>query len=266
MTSHAVHPVAVVVESAAAAEPAVIKRAETLAGELGVSLAGFWPASDQMPLPPLVLVVGQRRIGLQETAVEAAGPVYVDFLHGAEGHRRTSLAGRQPLARAVGRGARTVVDATAGLARDAFQLACLGYHVTAIERSTVLVALVSDGIARAREHGSPELLDALDRLTLCVGDARDVLACLPEETRPDVVYLDPMYPPARKSLPKKEMRICRLLVGDDADAAELLAKARRVAIQRVLVKRHPHTESLATDTVASVLGKQVRYDIYGPLP
>ena len=265
MALHEANSVAVTVESAVAGEPGVMARAAALAKELGVTLAGTWPLMEQTPLFRLALIVGQRRIDLRETSSEAAGPVYVDFLHGAQGHRRTSLSGRQPLARAVGRDARTVVDATAGLARDAFQLACLGYRVTAIERSPVLVALVRDGIERAREHGSAELLGALDRLTLHAGDAREVLASLPDEARPDVVYVDPMYPPTRKALPKKEMRICRLLVGDDADAADLLAVARRVATQRVVVKRHPHTEPLASDPVGGIAGKQVRYDIYGSL-
>lgn len=260
------NPVVVLVDSAAAAEPDLAARAVALAEELGVPLAGFWPLATETGRPPLVLVVGQGRLELRATSADTVGPVFVDFLHGAEAHRRTSLSGRQPLARAVGPNARTVVDATAGLARDAFQLACLGYRVTAIERSSVLVALVRDGIERGRAHGSPGLREALDRLELCAGDAIELLASPRDMARPDVIYVDPMYPPSRKSLPKKEMQLCRLLVGDDADAADLFAVARRVAAQRVVVKRHPHTDPLAPGSVASIAGRQVRYDVYGPLP
>ncbi|MCH7690987.1 MAG: class I SAM-dependent methyltransferase, partial [candidate division Zixibacteria bacterium] len=63
----------------------------------------------------------------------------------------------------------------------------------------------------------------VDRITLLQGDSCDVLHNLSHEARPDVVYIDPMYPSSRKAaLAKKEMRVCRRLVGDDDDATALL--------------------------------------------
>ena len=102
-----------------------------------------------------------------------------------------------------------------------------------------------------------------DRINLIVGDAREVLVCLPVEDAPDVVYLDPMFPPRKKSaLPKKEPRILRRLVGEGPDAGELLDIARRVARRRVVVKRTPHAPPLAPAPTMSYEGKIARYDVY----
>ncbi len=56
----------------------------------------------------------------------------------------------QAIAKAVGLKAGValdVIDATAGLGRDAFVLASLGCHVTLVERSPVAAALLEDGLA-----------------------------------------------------------------------------------------------------------------------
>ncbi len=159
-------------------------------------------------------------------------------------------------------------DATAGLCRDAFLLACLGCRVTAVERSAVLAALVEDGLERARRRLDPNLAAAIDRITFSCADAREVLASLggddvPDDDVPDVVYIDPMYPPTGKSaLPQKEMRLSRALVGDDPDAAELLTIARGVARRRVVIKRHPRAPALGDAPSLTVTGRRVRYDVY----
>lgn len=189
-------------------------------------------------------------------------------MHGKLAHRREFGGGRgQPLARAIGlkHGINpNVVDATAGLGRDAFVLASLGAHVTMIERSPILAALLNDGMQRLTHNEDPELADvqlqliqanAIDWLQQQAGIATD---------KPDVVYLDPMYPHRSKSaLVKKEMRALRALVGDDEDAAQLLQAARRYASKRVVVKR-PKGAPLLDDTKPSgnVQSKNTRYDIY----
>ena len=214
----------------------------------------------------LLLVVGERRLELRETRRGAAGPIHVDFVSGAVGYRgRSGRSRRQPIALAVGlRGAApTVLDATAGLGRDTFHLACLGCTVTAVERSGVLAALIRDGLSRARAASDERMTAIVDRITLVVGDARDVLQRLPEAARPDVVYLDPMYVPRKKSaLVKKEMRVCRRLVGDDADADELFEVARRVARKRVVVKRQRLAPALSPNPTTKHAGTTVRYDVY----
>lgn len=193
------------------------------------------------------------------------GAVQADFVAGPLGRRRVGggLA-RQMLARAVGfKGkALSVFDATAGLGRDAFLLACLGCRVTAVERSPIVAALFEDGLARAaREPSLFAMLNA--RLRLILGDSREILAGLGEAERPDVVYLDPMFAARKKTaLSKKEMQLCRLVAGDDLDAAELYRAAWAAARGRVVVKRWLRAPTLAGPPTFACKGTTVRYDVY----
>ena len=79
-----------------------------------------------------------------------------------------------------------------------------------------------------------------------------------------MIYLDPMFPHRDKSAQvKKEMQVFRTVVGDDADAGELLEAALRVARYRVVVKRPRKAATLAgPDPGTRVEGKSSRYDIY----
>ena len=74
-------------------------------------------------------------------------------------------------------------------------------------------------------------------MRLLRADSRDFLQRLAPEDAPDVVYIDPMFPPKKKSaLVKMDMRVLGQLVGPDADAGELFECARAIARQRVIVK------------------------------
>ena len=168
---------------------------------------------------------------------------------------------RQPLARAVGRRARTVVDVTAGFGDDALLLAAIGYRVTAIERCPIIGVLLRDGIMRARADS--RLASLLDqRLSLVIGEAREVLPGL--DPVPDTIYMDPMFPPKRKrsALTRKSARVLRELVGDDEDAPRLLELCLRQANQRVVVKRPHYAAPLLAKPSLSCSGKLVRYDVY----
>lgn len=221
----------------------------------------------------LLLVVACDGLELHETGPGAAGGVKVHFTETGENARRLATASRrQPIARAVGLTKRTptVLDATAGLGRDAMLLASLGCTVTAVERSMVLAAILRDALERTARGSAARNLGQSAvgnlgpcRITLVVGDAVDVLLQMPDQEAPDVVYVDPMYQPTGKSaLPKKEMRILRQLVGEDPDADKLLEVARRVARDRVVVKRAPRAAPLAPGPTMSIHGKLVRYDVY----
>ncbi|UCE61027.1 MAG: class I SAM-dependent methyltransferase [Phycisphaerales bacterium] len=215
-----------------------------------------------------LLLVKERRLELVEDVDGKRGSILVDFCRGAMAYRlHTARGSRQLLARAIGaRGAcPTVVDATAGLGRDTFLLAHLGCSVTAVERSPVLAELLRDGLARAAAATDADTRSAAGRITLVVADARDTLQKMSDAERPDVVYIDPMYPPRKKlALGKKELRICRSLVGDDPDADQLLNVALGVAHGRVVVKRQRHAPPLAPGRVGGHLGRTVRYDVYRP--
>ncbi|MBF0369001.1 MAG: class I SAM-dependent methyltransferase [Magnetococcales bacterium] len=219
------------------------------------------------PAPPYthLLVLTPKGLELRHLGQTRQHPLYIDFVGGRFGHRRRG-GGRQSLARAVGfKGGikPRVVDATPGLGRDAFLLAALGCRVEMVERSPIIAALLADGLKRAREAPETQKI-ARDHLHLVVGDARAYLTNTPTTQRPDVVYLDPMYPHRDKSaLVKKEMRWLRELVGNDSDAPQLLAVALESAKKRVVVKRPRLAPPLEGPAPGFIIpGRTTRFDVY----
>ena len=178
--------------------------------------------------------------------------------------RRTDL-----LARAVGfrkyKNAK-IVDATAGLCRDAFHMACLGFEVTALEMNKKIYEVV---------------LPYVENFTFLNQAAKDYFSKLSEQDRPDVVYLDPMFPgPERKSKPGKESILLQQLatIPNEHEELDLLLTSLRYARKRVVVKRPRHApilakslidkttgelmKGLSLDPKVRVSGKSIRYDIY----
>ena len=187
-----------------------------------------------------------------------------DFIGGAVGHRQRAGGGRgQALARAAGftKGRTpTLVDATAGLGRDAFLLAAFGAPVTLVERSPEIHALLQDGLTRALEAGGAAA-ETAGRMTLLFGDAKALLPKL----APEVVLVDPMHPPRGNSaLVKKEMRLLRAIVGSDADADELMHVALATATKRVVLKYPLRADGMAGLPKPShqIRGKTTRYDVF----
>ncbi len=163
----------------------------------------------------------------------------------------------------------SVLDATAGLGRDAWALACLGCRVTGAERHPALAALLQDGRARAAAHPRTREV-AQERLAVLRADAREALGAGVDAAgeRFEVVYLDPMYPQAARgrALARREMRMLRALTGGDPDARELLDAALAARCPRVVVKRPAGAAPLAPGGAFSARGKLVRYDVYLPRP
>ncbi|QCI99792.1 class I SAM-dependent methyltransferase [Agrobacterium larrymoorei] len=188
----------------------------------------------------------------------------VDFVGGAVGHRLRSGEGRgQALPKAAGFSkGRTpkIVDATAGLGRDAFLLASLGAEVMLIERSPEMHAHLLDGIERARAAGGV-YENIASRMTLLHGDSRELLKTLD----PEVVIVDPMHPPRQNTaLVKKEMRVLRDVVGSDPDQRELMEVALECARKRVVLKWPLRAAAMAGIQKPShqILGKNTRYDVF----
>ncbi len=191
-------------------------------------------------------------------------PITVDFVGGKAGHRRKFGGGKgQDIAKAVGlnKGVKpSVLDATGGLGRDAFVLASLGCKVTMIERSSVVAALLEDGLRRALADA--DVSPIAERMSLLKGNAIDLM--ISTDNKYDVVYLDPMFPHREKSaLVKKEMRLFQDLLGDDPDADQLLIPALDIARYRVVVKRPKLAPDLnGQEPTYRLEGKSCRYDIY----
>lgn len=193
--------------------------------------------------------------------------VSVDFVSGSVNHRRKFGGGTgQLIAKAVGVKASfqpRVVDATAGMGADAFVLASLGCEVRLLERNPIVYQLLKDGLARA-QYSEQESRQVISRMQLLEGDSKARLAELEEDFKPDVVYLDPMYPSRKKSASvKKDMAVFHSLVGADPDSSELLQAALAINPARVVVKRPKTAEAVAGAKVShTVESKNSRYDVY----
>jgi 16S rRNA (guanine1516-N2)-methyltransferase len=193
------------------------------------------------------------------------GAVYVDFVTGAAAHRRKYGGGKgQAIAKAVGlnKGATPkVLDATAGLGRDAFVIAALGCEVHLHERHPIVAALLYDGLQRAYQDAEIGTW-MQSHMKMSFGTSHTLL---PEsDFQPDVVYLDPMFPHREKSaLVKKEMRVFQSLVGGDDDADGLLESAKALASKRVVVKRPDYAPFLNNEKPSmQIETKKNRFDVY----
>lgn len=219
----------------------------------------------------LALIQHLSHLELRQLDEPKVGAVKVDFTSDALTFRRLHGGGKkEAIARAIGlkgQDSLQVLDATAGLGRDAFVLASLGCVVAMIERSAVVAALLQDGLDRAAVDLT--LASWLPtRMQLCHGVAKDLLGnwqnIQPPKTRPDVVYLDPMFPHRKKSAAvKKDMRLFQQLLGPDEDADLLLEPALALAKKRVVVKRPSSAPFLAGKKPhIEMSGKANRFDVY----
>lgn len=244
---------------AGSGQAATLATAIALARELRLP----YVATQQPKATDIVLVCTPEHIEARDMRTPRIGPVLVDFVSEAAALRRPgrALSRRQPLARAIGAHNYLIADATVGFGRDAWRLATLGYKVLGFERCAAVAALLRDGLRRALAHGQAESMIAT-RLSLITADARSALPGL--HRKPDVVYIDPMFPPKRRksAAVKKELRVLRRLAGDDSDAVELFEIGRLCAADRIVVKRLDDAPPLVCEPTVSYAGKLVRYDVY----
>jgi len=216
----------------------------------------------------LELVCGSEGLKLvAHQGTESALALNIDLTGGTRGYRQARAArSREDLVRALGRLPRgsQVLDASAGLGRDALVLAAWGFEVVALERNPVLAALLTDALERASGHEA--LRAALAHIDLQQGDVREWLSRHGRVF--DAAVFDPMFPPRRKDAQvKKDMRVLHRLLGADADpdAPETLAALLRHVRNCVVVKRPLHAPCLGDLRPArSLRGRSTRFDVYLP--
>lgn len=202
---------------------------------------------------------------------KALAGLEIDFINGNRYNYK--LRGKNELlARAMGLhlGYQNVWDCTAGLAEDAWTLCRLGFEVTAIERNSEIFAL----LARAHEEvlsgklASAEQVLTAQRLQLKNENSLQVLVAASSvrpEARPDVVYLDPMFPEAGKTaLPRKEMQILRSMGLQQEPIEEMVRLALKVARRRVVLKRGLRDPLVYGKPQSQIKGKALRFDLYYP--
>ena len=244
----------------------VLKKARELSAHLHLPLVTPNQSIDNFAF---LLAVTPDRLELRENTIKNSKPIFVDFLAANLNYRIKHGGGKKQLiAKAIGiKGAKKpyVIDATAGFGIDAFVLASLGCEVVMLERSPIIAAMLEDGLERLRKDSKNQSL----KISLQLVQSTTYINKLIKENseKPDVIYLDPMYPKRSKNtLNKKTMRVLHEIVGNDDDASELLTLALNYAKNRVVVKRPNYADNLGPfkpDLQFSSKGS-CRYDIYFP--
>ena len=203
--------------------------------------------------------------GAERCATPPAGPhlIHLDgryhLADGAGRHQPLTIDFRSAFYRARGgteylprafRGLSDIGDGTAGWGRDAWLLHYRGFRLTLYERNPYLQLLLRQGLAELDEP-RPELV---------AGDVAEV------GRRHEAIYLDPMFPPRRKSAAVgREMQALHQLVAapSPVEEAQLLAAARARAEKRVVVKRPKGAPPLAGLAPDFAIGApNTRYDVY----
>jgi len=258
------NPIPLIIESSSSCDTQLLESyAQQLSSEYGFNL-NQPPATQGFELG-----LDEQGLKLYWRDEPKIKPIMVDYVAGANAHRRQFGGGRgQAIAKAVGlrQGANpSVIDGTAGLGKDAFVLASLGSKVTLVERHPVVRALLADGLKRA--YDNPDIGPWM-QTRMQLSDVTHISALTGNGHIADVVYLDPMYPHDEKAgkksaLVKKDMRLFQSLVGSDQDAADLLAPALEIAKRRVVVKRPDYASELDGQKPTYRFDmKKNRFDIY----
>ncbi|MBO7081241.1 MAG: class I SAM-dependent methyltransferase [Neisseriaceae bacterium] len=212
----------------------------------------------RQPESPYYLAFENNRILLKNQ--QTAETLDADFVTGRIAHR-TRFRGHESIAKACAvHQYHHIWDATGGLGQDAFVLASLGANVDVFERNPVAATLLLDALHRAQQ--STQTAEIIQRISFHFGSIGEYAT----QAKPDVIYLDPMFPERRKSAQvKKAMRFFQEIIGDDEDSGALLSTARNLAKHRIVVKRPLRGEFLdAISPAYQYTGKSTRFDVYLP--
>lgn len=240
-------------------EGSVESREEALASRLDVILVDAREL-DQIPARYYLQFL-RSGLCLCEVGSKAASPTCVDFYDPALHKRVSDSIKNQNLVRALGLKKKPkprVLDAMAGLGKDAYLMASAGCSVQMLEKSDVVYELLSDGLKRLIGDAEHEFAD-----TLLLAH-QDFLNCSYPKGHFDIVYLDPMYPLIdRKSKAKKDMDRLHGLLGADTGDKLLFSKAAEIASRRIVIKRPKNAPDFdARSPDISYRGSSARFDVY----
>ncbi|MGD9590899.1 MAG: class I SAM-dependent methyltransferase [Candidatus Berkiella sp.] len=188
----------------------------------------------------------------------------IDFTSGPLRYRHDHVQGKNELIlKAIGLKKDyypNVLDATAGLGKDAFLIATSGCEVTLCERHQGVSTLLEDALHRAKADS--QLLATVSRMHLVKSCAIHYLQQNPE-LHPDVIYCDPMFPKRQKSaLVKKDMQLLQQMVGQDNDAMSLIELCYKIAQKRLVVKRALNAPPFLPNVDITFKARSHRFDVY----
>lgn len=240
-----------------AEDGADMKAAEAAAASLGVALCTDRGQADSADLKLCFTAEGAMLIGGSQT-------LRGDFSHMLPRLRAGNLSGELLVKAAKIKGSANpfAIDCTAGMGEDSLLLAAAGFSVRMYEYNAVIAALLGDAMRRAALD--PKLSEIISRMQLCAEDSIPALAALTEA--PDVILLDPMFPPRQKSaLVKKKFQLLHQLERPCEDEASLLYAAIDARPRKIVIKRPLKGAYLGgIKPSCSFTGKAIRYDVLLP--
>lgn len=142
--------------------------------------------------------------------------------------------GRDPLLELLGQEKHSIIDCTTGLASDSIVMASAGHQVTALESSKLVHYIVSLGL-QDFDSGLEKVNQAMKSIRTVWTDSLTFLKEQADKSI-DVIYFDPMF--------SEEIKESQNLSGLSGLAdrrcltEEMVAEARRVARERIIVKAH----------------------------
>ncbi|CAL4324858.1 Ribosomal RNA small subunit methyltransferase J [Buchnera aphidicola (Sipha maydis)] len=187
----------------------------------------------------------------------------INFLSGKNNFRRKYNRKKELIIKAVKikNSKKTIIlDATAGLGKDSFILASSGYKIFMIEKNKIIYQLLKNGLKRLYKNMEINMW-IKKKMILFHDDSLNFF----KHTKiiPDVIYLDPMFLNKKKTLPKKDMSILKILVSKQKITKNLLKKSIKFTKKKVVVKRPikaPYLENIKPTYI--IYGTKYRFDIY----
>jgi 16S rRNA (guanine1516-N2)-methyltransferase len=221
----------------------------------------------------LILHCAESGLSISCPGHSPASPTQINFNSDSLQYRLNTSKRSEGLLKAVGLDKYSlplsIVDGTAGLGTDAYIMAAMGCQVTMLEKSAIMAALLDDGLKRGINSADPLLKSHLHRMTLYFTDVISYLNAIDTSViKPDVVYLDPMFPARDKSAKvKKDMALMQKLLPANDDVEEMLDIALRCAGKRVVLKRPGKANPKAMKAASprpefQVPGKACHFQVY----
>ena len=227
-----------------------------MAFSLAGQLRGRLLDSADLPQAGYLLEIQGETMSLLNLDDSSSRPFSVSF------EPRFQARGQDPLRQALGKKYEVVFDLTAGWCADASAMVEMGARVTAFESNPLIFHMVKFAL---KHYQDPELQQNLHLINANGSN------CVELASVPDVVYLDPMYPPRPGSAASpRAITLFRDIVNESASKSassetSLLRIARDVAGYRVVVKRPHHAPPIEeTGKVGEIRSKQLRFDLYAP--
>lgn len=239
-------------------------QAQALASRLGIEYVATENVDESVT--GVYLEYLSQGLSLCDSGKSKVGPTCVDFHDAGLARRVSDSMKQQNLIKALGLKKLSkprVLDAMAGLGKDAFLMASAGCSVQMLEKSHIVHALLEDGLARLSGGAGTSLFYDIAL------QHSDFLNSGFSKSDFDVVYLDPMYSIVnRKSRAKKDMDRLHDLVGMESQDPMvldpvLLEKAFGIADKRVIIKRPKNAPNFAgRKPEISYSGSSARFDVY----